>query len=60
MCDYRRGLWVNATTNNYNTISISAIYSSQSVTRRFLVAAPTMAIPLPPAQVLSSKAPVQN
>jgi hypothetical protein len=31
-----------------------------SVTRRFLVTAPTMVIPLPPTQVLSSQTPVQN
>jgi hypothetical protein len=51
------------TTNNYNTIAISTIYSSlehtvqcsQSVIRRFLVTAPTMAISLAPAQVLSSQ-----
>jgi hypothetical protein len=44
------------TTNNYNTIAIYTHYSSlehtvqcsQSVTRRFLVTAPTMAISLPP------------
>jgi hypothetical protein len=53
------------TTNNYNTIAISPLYSSlqhtfycsQSVTRRFLVTAPTMVIPLPPAQVISSQTP---
>jgi hypothetical protein len=56
------------TTNNYNTIAISTIYNSlehtvkcsQSVTRRFLVTAPTMTIPLLPAQVLSSHTSVQN
>jgi hypothetical protein len=49
-------------TNNYNTIAISTLYtslehtvkSSQSVTRHFLVMAPTMAIPVscssPPIQ----------
>jgi hypothetical protein len=58
------GVWIGdsidhlqvVTTNNYNTIAISRVYSSlehtvlcsQSVTRRFLVTAPTMAIPLPP------------
>jgi hypothetical protein len=50
------------TTNNYNSIGISTLYSSlehtvlssQSVTIRFLVMAPTVAIPVPPAQVLSS------
>jgi hypothetical protein len=67
------GFWIGfidhlqiASTNNYNTIAISTLYSSiehtlqcsQSVTRRFLVTAPTMAIPLP--QVLSSQPPVQN
>jgi hypothetical protein len=44
------------TTNNYYTIAISTLYSSlehtvyysHSVTRRFLLTAPTMAIPLPP------------
>jgi hypothetical protein len=57
-----------AITNNYNTIAISTPYGSlehtvwcsQSATRRFLVTAPTMAIPLPPAQVPSSQAPIQN
>jgi hypothetical protein len=42
------------TTNNYNTVAISVFYSSlehtikcsQSVTRHFLVTAPTMVIPL--------------
>jgi hypothetical protein len=56
------------TTKSHNTIAISTLYSSvehtvqcsQSVTRRFLVTAPTMAIPLPPAQVLSSQTPVQT
>jgi hypothetical protein len=56
------------TTNNYNSIAISTLYSSllhtawcsQSVTRRFLVTAPPMAIPLPAVQVLSSQTPVQN
>jgi hypothetical protein len=55
-------------TNNYNTIIISTLYSSlehrvycsQSVTRHFLLTAPTLAIPLPPAQVLSSQTPVRN
>jgi hypothetical protein len=45
------------TTVNYNTVDISKRYSSlehtvecsHSVTRRFLIAAPTMAIPLPPS-----------
>jgi hypothetical protein len=49
------------TTNSNNTIPTSTlyialehtVYCSQCVTRRFLVTAPTMAIPLPPAQVLS-------
>jgi hypothetical protein len=44
------------TTINYNTITISILYSSvehtiqrfQSATRRFLVTAPTMTIPLSP------------
>jgi hypothetical protein len=65
MCDYRRGLDI---TNNYNSIAISTLYSSldhtvscsQFVTRRFLVTALTVAIPLPSAQVLSSPTPVQN
>jgi hypothetical protein len=35
-------------------------YYSQFTTRRFLVTAPTMDIPLPPAQILSSQTPVQN
>jgi hypothetical protein len=56
------------TTNNYNTIAFSHFkfyYNTQSgvlskVTCRFLVTALTMAIPLPPAQVLSSQTPVQN
>jgi hypothetical protein len=56
------------TTNKYNTIAISTLYlslehtvsCSQSVTRRFLVTALTVASPLPPAQVLSSQPPVQN
>jgi hypothetical protein len=56
------------TTNNYNTIAISTLYSSlenkvyfsQSVTRRFLVTALTMAIPMPPAQHGPSHTPVQN
>jgi hypothetical protein len=46
------------TTNNYNTIAVSTLYNSvehtvfcsQSVTRRFLVTAPTLAVPLPPAK----------
>jgi hypothetical protein len=54
--------------NNYNTTAISTTHSTlentvqsrQSVTRHFLVTVPTMAIPLPPAQVLSSQNPVQN
>jgi hypothetical protein len=56
------------TKNNYNTIANFTLYSSlehtvwctQSVTWRFLVTVPTMAIPLPPDQVLSSQAPIQN
>jgi hypothetical protein len=76
MSDSRRGFGlVNrftdhlqvVTASNYNTI-ISTFYislehtvwCSHSVTRRFLVTAPKMAIPLPPAQVLSSQTPVQN
>jgi hypothetical protein len=49
------GVWI-VTTNNYNTIAISTLYSSlehtvycsQSISRRFLVTAPTKAISLPP------------
>jgi hypothetical protein len=47
------------TTNNYNVITISTIYSSLdnsvlfSVTGRFLAMALTMIIPLPPAPNLS-------
>jgi hypothetical protein len=54
------------TTNNYNTIVISTLYSSLgntcvlSVTRYFLLPAPTLAIPLPPAKFLSSQTPVEN
>jgi hypothetical protein len=56
------------TINNYNTISTSTIYislehtvyCSQSVTRLFLIRAPTIAIPLPPPQILSIHTPVQN
>jgi hypothetical protein len=56
------------TTNNYNTTAISTLYSSlehtvecsQSDTRRFLATAPTMAILLPLAPVLSSQTPAQN
>jgi hypothetical protein len=48
------------TTNNYNTIVISTLYislghtvkCSQVVTRRFLLTAPTMTIPLPPGSSL--------
>jgi hypothetical protein len=39
------------TTNNYNTIALSTLYSSLEhtvVTRRLLVTAPTIAILLPP------------
>jgi hypothetical protein len=61
-------LQVVTTKNNYNTITISTLYNtlehtvwySQFVIRLFLVTAPTMAIPLPPAQVLSSQTPVQT
>jgi hypothetical protein len=64
-CRYRRGFGlVNVfidhlqvvTTNNYNTIAVSTLYSSlqhtvwcsESVTGRFLVTAPTMPTSLPP------------
>jgi hypothetical protein len=77
MCDYRWGFGlVNGftdhlqviTTNNYNTIVISTLYSSpehtvlcsQSITRRSLLMAPAVAIPLPLAQFQSSQTPVQN
>jgi hypothetical protein len=60
------GVWIDefidhlqvTTTNNYNTISKlysspeHIVYCSKSVTRRFLVTAPIMTIPLLPAQVL--------
>jgi hypothetical protein len=58
------GVWIGeyiyhlqvVTTNKYNTVAISTLQFTrahnslvfQSVTRRFLVTAPTMAIPLPP------------
>jgi hypothetical protein len=56
------------TTSNYNTNAISTLYRSlkrtvqcsQSVTRRFLATAPTMAIFLPPAQVVSSQIPYRT
>jgi hypothetical protein len=61
------GVWIEyidhlqvITTNNYNTVAISILYSSlmhpvwcsQAVNRRFLVMASTVAIPLPLGQVL--------
>jgi hypothetical protein len=59
---------VIVTTNYYNNLANfrtlqytradSLVY--QSVTRRFLVTASTMVIPLPPAEVFSSQTPVHN
>jgi hypothetical protein len=52
------------TTNIYNTADVSTLYSSLehtvSVTRSFLLTVPTMAIPLPSAQVLSSQSVSQS
>jgi hypothetical protein len=57
------------TTNKYSIVTIFTLYSSlentnyfffQSVTRGFLVTAPTVAIHLPSVQVFSSQTPVQN
>jgi hypothetical protein len=56
------------TTNNYNTIAISAhynslerrVYCSQPATRHFLVTASIMVIPLPSLQALFSQTPAQN
>jgi hypothetical protein len=43
----------------YNSLE-HTVKCSQYVTRRILVTAPTIAVPLPPAQVLSSQTPLQN
>jgi hypothetical protein len=73
---FLHGVWIGryfdhlhvVTTNNYSTVAISKIYNllehtvkcSQSVTRRFLVTAPSLAIPLSQAQDLSSQTLLQN
>jgi hypothetical protein len=51
------------TTNDYNSnavFRVHTVWGSQCVTRRFLVTAETVGIPLTLAQVHSSRTPVQN
>jgi hypothetical protein len=62
MCVTIDGVWMNKCIDHLQvvTLQFTKAHSLVSVTRSFLVTAPTMAIPLPPAQVLFSHTPVQS